>query len=156
MDVLEANGVEVAVFDQIGWQGGSFCMVGMQETVQRMLAGGVDVVFNMLNAVSLPGFVTEMVNQGYQPGDVHYYGSEFNSAGVEIVASKVVAFGGEASGRLYNGAVTLQRTALRTMDASLASVASSSEVRNHAHSMSWSGAPSSISKPAFSVRPKVM
>ena len=105
VDVLEANGVNVAVFDQIGCQGGSFCTVGMQETVQRMLASGVDVVFNMLNAVSLPGFVTEMVNQGYEPGDVQFYGSEFNSAGVEIVASKVVAFGGEASGRLYNGAV---------------------------------------------------
>ena len=105
VDVLEANGVEVAVFDQIGCQGGSFCTVGMQETVQRMLAGGVDVVFNMLNAVSLPGFVTEMVKQGYEPGDVQFYGSEFNSAGVEIVASKVVAFGGEASGRLYNGTV---------------------------------------------------
>ena len=105
VDVLVANGVEVAVFDQIGCQGGSFCMFGIQETVQRMLAGGVDVVFNMLNAVSLPGFVTEMVHQGYEPGDVQFYGSEFNSAGVEIVASKVVAFGGETSGRLYNGAV---------------------------------------------------
>ena len=105
VDVLEANGVEVAVFDQIGCQGGSFCNVGMQETVQRMLARGVDVVFNLLNAVSLPGFVTEMVNQGFEPGDVQFYGSEFNSSGVEIVASKVVAFGGEASGRLYNGTI---------------------------------------------------
>lgn len=103
--VLQANGVEVAVFEQIGCQGGSFCTVGVQETVQRMRAGGVDVVFNMLNAVSLPGFITEMVNQGYEPGDVQFYGSEFNSAGVEIVASKVVAFGGEAAGRLYNGTV---------------------------------------------------
>ena len=105
VDVLEANGVEVAVFDQIGCQGGSFCTVGLQETVQRMLASGVDVVFNLLNAVSLPGFITEMVNQGFEPGDVQFYGSEFNSSGVEIVASKVVAFGGEAAGRLYNGTV---------------------------------------------------
>ena len=105
VDVLMANGVEVAVFDQIGCQGGSFCTVGMQETVQRMRNRGVDVVFNMLNAVSLPGFITEMVNQGYEPGDVQFYGSEFNAAGVEIVASKVVAFGGEAAGRLYNGTV---------------------------------------------------
>ena len=105
VDVLEANGVEVAVFDQIGCQGGSFCTVGMQETVQRMRASGVDVVFNLLNAVSLPGFITEMVNQGFEPGDVQFYGSEFNSSGVEIVASKVVAFGGEAAGRLYNGTV---------------------------------------------------
>ena len=105
VDVLIANGVEVAVFDQIGCQGGSFCTVGVQETVQRMRNRSVDVVFNMLNAVSLPGFVTEMVNQGYEPGDVQFYGSEFNAAGVEIVASKVVAFGGEAAGRLYNGTV---------------------------------------------------
>ena len=105
VDVFKANGVEVAVFDQIGCQGGSFCHVGSPETVRRMLDSGVDVVFNMLNAVSLPGFVTEMVNQGYEPGEVQFFGSEFNSAGVEIVASKVVAFGGEAAGRLYDGTV---------------------------------------------------
>ena len=105
VDVLEANGVEVAVFDQIGCQGGSFCTVGVQETVQRMRASGVDAVFNLLNAVSLPGFVTEMVNQGYEHGDVQFFGSAVNAAGVEIVASKVVAFGGEAAGTLYNGAV---------------------------------------------------
>jgi len=38
----------------------------------------------------------------------------------------------------------------------LASVASSSAVKNHAHPMSWSGAPSSREKLAFSVRPNVM
>ena len=105
VDVLEANGVTVAVFDVIGCQGGSFCTVGVQETVQRMRDRGVDVFFNVLNAVSAPGIITEMIAQGYEPGDVQFYASEFNAQAVEIVASKIVAFGGEAAGRLYDGAV---------------------------------------------------
>ena len=105
VDVLEANGVEVAVFDQIGCQGSNFCTVGMRESVQRMRASGVDVVFNVLNAISAPGLITEMIEQGFKPGDVQFYASEFNSQAVEIVASKIVAFGGEAAGRLYDGAI---------------------------------------------------
>ena len=105
VDVLETNGVEVAVFDQIGCQGGNFCTAGLREAAQRMRASGVDVVFNVLNAISAPGLITEMINQGYEPGDVQFYASEFNAQAVEIVASKIVAFGGEAAGRLYDGAV---------------------------------------------------
>ena len=104
VEVLESNGVEVAVFDQIGCHGGS-CFVGLQETVQRMRDSGVDVVFNVLNAISAPGFVAEMVTQGYEPGDVQFYASDFNAQSVEIVASKIAAFAGDASGRLYDGAV---------------------------------------------------
>ncbi len=105
VDVLEANGVEVAVFDQISCQGGNFCTVGVREAAQKMRASGVDVVFNVLNAVSAPGLITEMGEQGYEPGDVQFYASEFNAQAVEIVASKIVAFGGETAGRLYDGAV---------------------------------------------------
>ncbi len=105
VDVLEANGVEVAVFDQIGCEGSNFCTVGVRESVQRMRASGVDVVFNVLNAISAPGLITEMIEQGFKPGDVQFYASEFNSQAVEIVASKIVAFGGDAAGRLYDGAI---------------------------------------------------
>ena len=105
VDVLEVNGVEVAVFDQIGCEGGNFCTAGLREAAQRMRASGVDVVFNVLNAISAPGLITEMIAQGYEPGDVQFYASEFNAQAVEIVASKIVAFGGEAAGRLYDGAV---------------------------------------------------
>ena len=105
VDVLEANGVEVAVFDQISCQGGNFCTVGMREAAQKMRASGVDVVFNVLNALSASGLITEMDKQGFEPGDVQFYASEFNSQAVEVVASKIVAFGGETAGRLYDGAV---------------------------------------------------
>ena len=119
VEVLEANGVEVAVFDQLGCQGGSACIAGMRETVQRMRERGVDVVFNVLNAISAPSFVAEMVNQGFEPGDVQFYASDFNAQSVEIVASKIAAFGGEATGRLYDGAViqsTLDTGAYRLDD----------------------------------------
>ncbi len=104
VEVLKENGIDLAVYDVLGCQG-AFCTVGMQEFVQKMREQGVDVVINVLNAVSAPGLLTEMVAQGYEHGDVQFYASEFNGQAVEIVASKIVAFGGEAAGRLYNGAV---------------------------------------------------
>ena len=105
VDVLESNGVNVAVFDVIGCGGGTSCSEGVVESVQRMRAAGVDVFFNVLNVISTPGYILEMHNQGYEPGDVQFYASDFNSQAGELVSSKIVAFGGEVAGNLYNGAI---------------------------------------------------
>lgn len=105
VDTLESRGIDVAVFDVIGCAGGTFCLEGVVESVQRMRTAGVDVFFNVLNVVSSPGYILEMHNQGFAPGDVQFYASDFNSHAGELVASKIVAFGGEAAGNLYNGAL---------------------------------------------------
>lgn len=107
VDVLRSNGVNVAVFDVIGCGGAAICREGVVESVQRLVDEGVDVFFNVLNVVSMPGYIVEMVNQGFKPGDVQFYASDFNSQAGELVASKIVSFGGEAAGALYDGALII-------------------------------------------------
>ena len=107
VDTLNSKGIDVAVFDVIGCAGGTFCLEGIVESVQRMRSAGIDVFFNVLNVVSTPGYIVEMANQGFAPGDVQFYASDFNAHAGELVSSKVVAFGGEAAGNLYNGALII-------------------------------------------------
>ena len=107
VDTLNSKGIDVAVFDVIGCAGGTFCLEGIVESVQRMRSAGIDVFFNVLNVVSTPGYIVEMANQGFEPGDVQFYASDFNAHAGELVSSKVVAFGGEAAGNLYNGALII-------------------------------------------------
>jgi hypothetical protein len=105
--VLEAAGVDVAVFDILDCGGTSICVGGMAESVQRLADEGVDVLFPTLNPVSLPSYISEMVAQGFEPGDVQFLNSDFNNQGNEVVAGLVVTFGGAAAGALYDGAVML-------------------------------------------------
>ena len=107
VDTLNSKGIDVAVFDVIGCGGSTFCVEGVVESVQRMRSAGIDVFFNVLNVVSTPGYIVEMHNQGFAPGDVQFYASDFNAHAGELVSSKVVAFGGEAAGNLYNGALII-------------------------------------------------
>ena len=107
---LEAAGADVRVFDVIDCAGTSICVGGMAESVQRLLEEGVDVLFPTLNAVSLPAYITEMVAQGFAPGDVQIYNSDFNSQGNEVVADLILTFGGTAAGELYDGTVLLVTT----------------------------------------------
>ena len=105
VEELEAAGIEVAVFDVIGCGGQVLCTEGLSESVQRLRDAGVDVFFNVLNILSAPSYIAEMVAQGFEPGDVQFYASDFNSQAGELVTSKIVAFGGQAAGDLYNGAI---------------------------------------------------
>ncbi len=107
VETLRSKGVDVAVFDVIGCGGTTFCLEGVVDSVQRMKAAGIDVFFNVLNVVSAPGYLVEMASQGFEPGDVQFYASDFNAQAAELVASKVVAFGGETAGNLYNGALII-------------------------------------------------
>ena len=105
IDELKTLGYEVAVHDTLGCNGATTCTEGLQESVSNMLAAGVDVLIPTLNVTSFPGYLGEMVTQGYKPGDVQFMVSNFNSATGDLVSSKAVAFGGEAAGNLYNGAI---------------------------------------------------
>ncbi len=107
---LQALGVDVRVFDVLDCAGTSFCVGGMAESVQRLIEEDVDVLFPTLNAVSLPGYINEMVTQGFEPGDVQIYNSDFNSQGNEVVADLILTFGGAAAGELYDGTVLLVTT----------------------------------------------
>ena len=104
VNVLREHGVNVAVFDKVGCGGTVACSEGAVDTVGRFRSEGVDVVFNVFNVISAPFFLVEMLAQGYKPGDVQFYASDFNSQAAEIVASKILQFGQEAAAALYNGA----------------------------------------------------
>jgi len=104
---LEQAGVEVAVVGLAGCNGGLSCTAGLDDIVAKMRRDGVDVVFPVLNILSLPALVSEMAVQGYEPGDVVFINSDVNAQATDLVSSKVVAFGGEAAGKLYDGAVVV-------------------------------------------------
>ncbi len=107
VEPLREAGYNVAAFDVIGCQGTTTCTQGIQESVTNMLDAGVDVMFPGLNVVSMPQYLAEMVTQGFQPGDVQFFNSDFNSQAGELVSSKVVSFGGADAGALYNGAIII-------------------------------------------------
>ena len=104
---LEAAGTDVRAFDVMDCGGTSVCFGGMAESVQRLIEEDVDVLFPTVNALSLPAYITEMVTQGFAPGDVRFYNTDFNNQGNEIVSGLIVTFGGEAAGELYDGTVLL-------------------------------------------------
>ena len=107
VEVLRSAGVDVAAFDVLDCGGTSVCTGGMAESAQRMWDEGVDVLFPMLNPVSLPGYISEMTAQGFAPGDVQFFNSDFNNQGNEVVTDLIATFGGAAAVELYDGAVLL-------------------------------------------------
>ena len=79
------------------------------ESVSRMRSEGVDVIFNVLNVISAPAVpYAEMLNQGFEPGDVQFYASDFNSQAAEIVSSEDRrSSAGRTAGALYHGAIIM-------------------------------------------------
>lgn len=105
--LLRDAGVNVAVYDTIGCAGGLMCTDGTTESVSNLIEENVDVLFPTLNTLSLPNYIAEMVRQGFEPGDITFYNSNAASQARDIVASKIVQFGGEDAGRLYDGTVII-------------------------------------------------
>jgi hypothetical protein len=107
IDTLKDLGIEPTRVDAIGCQGGNSCTQGLVESVRGMIADGVDVMFPLLNVISLPGYLSEMVTQGVQPGQIQFYNTDYNAQSGDLVSSKVVKFGGEKAGALYNNALII-------------------------------------------------
>ena len=104
VDTLRDAGFDV-VFDVIDCQGGTVCNGGVPESVTNMVNAEVDVFFNVMNILTAPGYIAEMVNQGYEPGDVQFYASDFNSQTSELVSGQIANT--VEAGNLYNGAVII-------------------------------------------------
>ncbi|SEF11875.1 ABC-type branched-chain amino acid transport system, substrate-binding protein [Jiangella alba] len=100
---LERLGLEVARVDAIGCDAGN-CTDGLIESVQGMRADGVEVVFPLLDTITMPTYLGEMVTQGFQPGDVEFVNTSFQAQDSELVTGKIVQFAGEAAAALYDGA----------------------------------------------------
>ena len=97
---LRDAGFEV-VFDVIDCGGGTICFGGTPESVTNMVNAGVDGFFNVLNVVSAPGYIAEMANRGYEPGDVRFFASEYGAQANELVAGQIA--NNVEAGNLYNG-----------------------------------------------------
>jgi hypothetical protein len=48
-----------------------------------------------------------MVSQGVKPGDIAMYQSDYLAASGDLVSGKVVEFGGDKAGKLYNGTTVI-------------------------------------------------
>ncbi len=103
LDTLDELGHKPKVVSTIGCMGGNSCTTGLAESVQQMIADGVDVLFPLLNVISLPAYLQEMVTQGVKPGEIQMYNSGYNAQSGDLVSSKVIQFGGAKAGALYNG-----------------------------------------------------
>ncbi|MEQ8840138.1 MAG: hypothetical protein RIB98_04090 [Acidimicrobiales bacterium] len=91
------------VFDELDCAGGTSCVGGVPESVQNMIDADVDVFFNVLNILSAPGYINEMVTRGFEPGDVQFYATDFNSQSGELVSSQIA--NNPDAGALYDGAI---------------------------------------------------
>jgi len=106
VDTLNELGYEPAVYETIQCEGGTACTIGMPDFVTSMLDAGVDFVFPTLNILSTPGMLTEMSTQGFQPGEVQFMVSNFNSAAGDLVASKAKANTSAEAAALYEGTIS--------------------------------------------------
>ena len=104
MNVLRDAGLEV-VFDIIGCGGSTICTEGVPESVTNMRNAEITAFFNVMGILTAPGYIDEMVNQGFQPGDVQFFASDFNSQASELVSGQIA--NSPTSGDLYNGAVII-------------------------------------------------
>jgi len=102
VEPLREAGIPI-VFDVLDCGGGTSCVGGVPESVQNMIDAEVDVFFNVLNILSAPGYINEMVTRGFEPGDVQFYASDFNSQASELVSGQIA--NNPDAGALYNGAI---------------------------------------------------
>ena len=104
VEPLREAGLEV-VFDVIGCGGSTVCVEGVPESVTNMRDAGIEHFFNTMGILTAPGYLDEMVNQGFEPGDVQFYASDFNSQASELVSGQIA--NNPTSGELYNGAIVI-------------------------------------------------
>jgi hypothetical protein len=86
---------------------GSNCTEGVAASAEGVVRDRIDVVFPLLNVLSLPGYVQALAKAGLQPAGVKIYNTDFNNQASEIVTAKISELGGPDSGRLYNDATLL-------------------------------------------------
>lgn len=103
VQTLEELGLNLVRVDVLDCEGPT-CAGGVIESVQGMQADGVDVIFPMVNTLTLPGYLREMVTQGFTPGQVQFFMTSFLALDSELVTGKAIEFGGEEAGNLLNGA----------------------------------------------------
>ncbi|HWL44945.1 MAG TPA: ABC transporter substrate-binding protein [Ilumatobacter sp.] len=107
LDAMDAVGLEPARVDVIPCPNGPPCNEGLIASVQGMRDAGVDAMFVLLDGISMSGYMAELVTQGAEPGSIQFYGTSFLAQDSELLAGKLIEFGGQGAGELYDGAVII-------------------------------------------------
>lgn len=107
LQTMSDLGLEPARVDLLPCPDGPPCSEGVIPSVQGMIETGVDVIFPLLDTVSLPTYMAELVTQGVEPGQIQFYNSSFQAQDSELVGGKIIEFAGEDAGALYDGAVII-------------------------------------------------
>ncbi|MEQ1703513.1 MAG: ABC transporter substrate-binding protein, partial [Ilumatobacteraceae bacterium] len=107
LDALTAAGIEPVRVDVLPCAGEYQCSAGIIPSVQGMLADGVDVIFPLLNTLTLPNYMAELATQGVQPGQIQFYNTSFLAQDSEFVSGKMVEFAGDTAGKIYDGAIII-------------------------------------------------
>jgi hypothetical protein len=105
LKAMDDAGIEPARVDVIPCPNGPPCNEGVIESAQGMVDEGVDAMFVLLDGISMSGYLTELLTQGAEPGSIQFYGTSFLAQDSELLAGKIIEFGGEAVGALYDGAI---------------------------------------------------
>jgi len=101
LETMDDLGYDVQVHP-IGCEGTTSCWVGLEAAVARMIDDGTTVVFPVLNAVSLPRLITEMLRQGMpRPAFIQ---TGLNGQSDDLAAAQVLAYGGADAAAYYDGA----------------------------------------------------
>jgi len=106
---LRDAGFEVTVA-VVACNGSSICTGGVPEVVTEMKDANVDVFFNVMGVFTAPAVIGEMANQGFAPGDIQFYATDFQSQAAELVSAQI-ANTSDAAGQLYNGAIIVNHRA---------------------------------------------
>lgn len=107
---LEEAGHDVVRVDALGCNNSPRCTDNVIPSVQGMVADDVDVIFPLLNTISLPIYLAEMVTQGVKPGHFQFLNVGYLAQDGELVSGKIIEFGGEEAGKLYDGTIIVSAT----------------------------------------------
>jgi ABC-type branched-subunit amino acid transport system substrate-binding protein len=102
---LKEKGLNVVRADVLGCNNQPRCTEGLIPSVQGMVADKVDVIFPLLNTITLPGYMAEMVTQGVKPKQFQFMNVGYFAQDGELVSGKIIEFGGKEAGELYDGAI---------------------------------------------------
>ncbi|WP_436794594.1 ABC transporter substrate-binding protein [Actinospongicola halichondriae] len=104
LDTLADLGIEVTRHDVLSCGDDPFCSDGVIDSARAMVNDDIEVIFPLINPGAMPGYISELVTQGAEPGDIEFFTSSFQTGDSELSAGYIVSMGSEDAGRLYDGA----------------------------------------------------
>ncbi len=90
-------------FHFLNCEGGIFCNIGIEKTIDAFIENPPDVLFPTLNPVSLPEFLTQMMSNDIAKPQIIQ--SAFNQQDDELSTNHIFNYGGSEVADYYNGTI---------------------------------------------------